>query len=69
MERKPSMASAFRARSGNVPVPFNQGAHHGTAPAPSNLLKASPAQDRLIVGVDFGTTYSGALAVVFHHSI
>lgn len=53
------MASAFSARSGNIPVAFNPSANHGPAPALSNLLKASPAQDRLIVGVDFGTTYSG----------
>ncbi|KAL1606690.1 hypothetical protein SLS60_004097 [Paraconiothyrium brasiliense] len=61
MERKHSIASAFSARSGNIPVAFNPSTNHSPAPALSNLLKASPAQDRLIVGVDFGTTYSGAL--------
>jgi len=39
-------------RVGTFPVGFS----HGSAP----VAKAAPAQDRLIVGVDFGTTYSGA---------
>jgi molybdopterin-guanine dinucleotide biosynthesis protein A len=61
MERKHSMASAFSGRSGNIPVAFDPSANHGPMPAINTLLKPSPAQDRLIVGVDFGTTYSGAL--------
>ncbi|KAF1978029.1 actin-like ATPase domain-containing protein [Bimuria novae-zelandiae CBS 107.79] len=63
MERKPSMASAFSVRPGNIPVAFNPSANHVPAPALSSLLRASPVQDRLIVGVDFGTTYSGVAAV------
>lgn len=69
MERKPSMASAFSARSGNIPVAFNPSTNHSLAPALSSLPRASPAQDRLIVGVDFGTTYSGALNIASDHCI
>lgn len=50
MERKASTNSMF-GRVGTFPVAFG----HGSAQA----TKAGAAQDRLIVGVDFGTTYSG----------
>jgi hypothetical protein len=68
MERKHSVASAFSARSGNIPVAFSTSSNQSPAPL-SHLLRASPAQDRLIVGVDFGTTYSGALNIVHNHWI
>ena len=61
MERKPSMPSAFSGRAGNIPVAFGPNGNQDPAPPLYNLTKASPAQDRLIVGVDFGTTYSGSL--------
>lgn len=57
------MASAFSARSGNIPVAFNPTLNHTPAPGLAGLPRSSPAQDRLIVGVDFGTTYSGAQIV------
>lgn len=63
------MASAYSTRSGNIPVALNPGANFGPAPVLSHLLKTSPVQDRLIVGVDFGTTYSGTLTLVPRHPI
>lgn len=51
--------SAF-GRVGNMPITFNPSSNFGAAAAAtSGPTKANAAQDRLIVGVDFGTTYSG----------
>lgn len=57
------MSSAFGGRGSNIPYAFNPGANHGPLPAMGGAETANAAQDRLIVGVDFGTTYSGVAAV------
>ncbi|KAF2639252.1 actin-like ATPase domain-containing protein [Massarina eburnea CBS 473.64] len=62
MDRKSSVNSAY-GRVGNIPITFNPGSNHGSVIATSGAPKQSVAQDRLIVGVDFGTTYSGVAAV------
>ncbi|KAF2741105.1 actin-like ATPase domain-containing protein [Polyplosphaeria fusca] len=54
--------SAFSTRGSNVPYAFNPGANHSAAPTTAGASKPSTTQDRLIVGVDFGTTYSGVAA-------
>ena len=54
------MNSGFSARSSNIPYAFNPGSNRSSTP--SNVvapLNSDAAKDRLIVGVDFGTTYSG----------
>lgn len=51
------MNGALPVRGSNVPYalsPANAGIATG-----ANAPVLTPAQDRLIVGVDFGTTYSG----------
>lgn len=53
------MNSGYYTGSSNVPYAFNPGSNHSPAPTPGSASKASAAPDRLIVGVDFGTTYSG----------
>jgi hypothetical protein len=53
------MNGGFSARDSNIPYAFNPGSNHSPAPTVSGASKSSAAQDRLIVGVDFGTTYSG----------
>lgn len=58
------MNSLMNSRVGSIPIAFNPGANHSPAPAIGGAPKPSAAQDRLIVGVDFGTTYSGAFCVV-----
>jgi hypothetical protein len=62
MERKGIMNNAF-GHKGNVPIAFNPGLRHGHVAAVRGAPKANLPQDRLIVGVDFGTTYSGVAAV------
>ncbi|KAF2190811.1 Hsp70 family protein-like protein [Zopfia rhizophila CBS 207.26] len=57
------MNSAFSGRGGNTPYAFNPGSNSSALPNTSNAPKANSTQDRLIVGVDFGTTYSGVAAV------
>lgn len=48
----------------SMPVTFNPSRNHSPASAlAAGFSKPNPAQDRLIVGVDFGTTYSGVAAV------
>jgi hypothetical protein len=49
------MMNSFPARS-NIPYTFNPVSNHESPPS---LTPSKPVQDRLIVGVDFGTTYSG----------
>jgi hypothetical protein len=54
------MNATFLNRGNNVPYAFNPGTNtsiaHGLSSAPQT---SSTLQDRLVVGVDFGTTYSG----------
>jgi hypothetical protein len=53
------MNSAQDKRGGNVPFAFDPA---GNASVAVGALPSSTIpQDRLIVGVDFGTTYSGGL--------
>jgi hypothetical protein len=53
------MSGSFNnARGSNIPYAFNPSANHPAIAAESVPI-AVPTQDRLIVGVDFGTTYSG----------
>ena len=61
MERQNSILST-PARQGNVPVALNPASNHQHASWATlgGASKPNVAQDRLIVGVDFGTTYSGA---------
>lgn len=47
-------------RGSNVPIAFNPGSNANLASgAIGAASSASATHDRLIVGVDFGTTYSG----------
>ncbi|CAI6268735.1 unnamed protein product [Periconia digitata] len=63
MDRKGSVNSAF-GHLGNTPIAINPSSTFGSTPAASGpAKKANAAHDRLIVGVDFGTTYSGVAAV------
>ncbi|KAJ4410459.1 hypothetical protein N0V91_001945 [Didymella pomorum] len=51
-------------RGSNVPIAFNPGSNANLASgAIGAASSASATHDRLIVGVDFGTTYSGVAAV------
>jgi len=52
------MNGALPIRGSNIPYAFSPGANASIATGAS-APAASGAQDRLIVGVDFGTTYSG----------
>jgi hypothetical protein len=45
-------------RGANIPYAFNPSANASIATG-VNIPSTSAPQDRLIVGVDFGTTYSG----------
>lgn len=58
------MNSGFSARSSNTPYAFNPSSNHSPAPVAITTANPSTAQDRLIVGVDFGTTYSGMFHTV-----
>lgn len=53
------MDSTFPNRGSNIPYAFNPGANASVATGVGTSPHASTTQDRLIVGVDFGTTYSG----------
>jgi hypothetical protein len=53
------MNGALPIRGGNVPYAFNPGTNASIATGMSASSAPSAPQDRLIVGVDFGTTYSG----------
>lgn len=55
------MNSTFLNRGSNVPYAFNPGSNAGIATGVSSIGQPSTTEDRLIVGVDFGTTYSGML--------
>lgn len=52
------MNGALPIRGANPPFAFNPGANASIATGASEP-PPSATQDRLIVGVDFGTTYSG----------
>ncbi|KAH7398970.1 hypothetical protein DE146DRAFT_678065 [Phaeosphaeria sp. MPI-PUGE-AT-0046c] len=56
------MNGALPIRTGNVPYAFNPGTNASVA-IDATAPPTSTTQDRLIVGVDFGTTYSGVAAV------
>jgi hypothetical protein len=53
--------SNFSIRSSNTPYAFSPGSNQSPAPAGGAATPnaTNATQDRLIVGVDFGTTYSG----------
>jgi hypothetical protein len=53
------MNSTLPMRGSNVAGTFSEGADASTATGGSI---AGSTQDRLIVGIDFGTTYSGGLS-------
>jgi hypothetical protein len=56
------MSKSLPFRGSNVPFSFNPGSNADLATgAIGDASSTSAAQDRLIVGVDFGTTYSGKL--------
>ncbi|KAF2873169.1 Hsp70 family protein-like protein [Massariosphaeria phaeospora] len=57
------MSSAFHVRGSNIPYAFNPISNHSPAPGAGSAVNGNATQDRLIVGVDFGTTYSGVAAV------
>jgi molecular chaperone DnaK (HSP70) len=57
------MNGNFSNRAGNIPYAFNPESNASIATGGANHLQASTAQDRLVVGVDFGTTFSGVAAV------
>lgn len=46
-------------RGSNVPYTFSPGTNASIATGADSPATAGASQDRLIVGVDFGTTYSG----------
>jgi hypothetical protein len=52
------MNSSLPIRGSNVPYAFSTNSSGSIATGVSNSLTTA-TQDRLIVGVDFGTTYSG----------
>ncbi|USP80915.1 uncharacterized protein yc1106_08189 [Curvularia clavata] len=52
------MESLFPRRGSSIPTTFNPGSN-GSVDASSVPLSTTTAKDRLVVGVDFGTTYSG----------
>lgn len=53
------MSNNYAGRSSNVPYAFNPTTNHSPPPPAECASPSSTTQDRLIVGVDFGTTYSG----------
>ncbi|KAF2027542.1 actin-like ATPase domain-containing protein [Setomelanomma holmii] len=57
------MNNSLPARGSNVPFAFGINSSGSIATGASTPLTTTTAQDRLIVGVDFGTTYSGVAAV------
>lgn len=52
------MEAQFPRRGSSIPTTFNPGSN-GSMGAGSVPLSTTTAKDRLVVGVDFGTTYSG----------
>jgi hypothetical protein len=58
------MNATFLNRGNNIPYAFNPSGNASIANDIGSLSQASSTpQDRLVVGVDFGTTYSGVAAV------
>ncbi|KAJ4994451.1 hsp70 protein [Stagonosporopsis vannaccii] len=58
------MSTSLPFRGSNVPISFTTGPNASQATgAIGTASSAGATQDRLIVGVDFGTTYSGVAAV------
>ncbi|KAF3046083.1 hypothetical protein E8E12_010928 [Didymella heteroderae] len=58
------MSTSIPLRGSNVPFAFNPGSNANLASGAIGAASSvSATQDRLIVGVDFGTTYSGVAAV------
>lgn len=52
------MKSTFPSRGSSIPTTFNPGSN-GSVDAGGLPPPTTPPKDRLVVGVDFGTTYSG----------
>jgi hypothetical protein len=57
------MNGTLPIRGSNVPFAFNPGTNASVAVGGSQS-SANVPQDRLIVGVDFGTTYSGGFETI-----
>ncbi|KAF3008731.1 hypothetical protein E8E13_009848 [Curvularia kusanoi] len=58
------MSTTLPFRGNNAPFAFNSGSNASQAPVAIGAATSGAAStDRLIVGVDFGTTYSGVAAV------
>jgi hypothetical protein len=53
------MNSSLPIRGGSIPHAVSQSPNASIATGVGSTTQIGPAQDRLIVGVDFGTTYSG----------
>lgn len=53
------MTSSFSGRGTNIPYTLDPATNHSTPPAAGSVPKGTATQDRIVVGVDFGTTYSG----------
>ncbi len=56
------MSTRLPFRGSNVPFTFNPESNASVATGAIGAPAASTTQDRLIVGVDFGTTYSGTIS-------
>ncbi|CBX93261.1 similar to Hsp70 family protein [Plenodomus lingam JN3] len=54
---------AFQNKGPNVPYTFNPGLNASVETSSAEAPQAVTTQDRLIVGIDFGTTFSGVAAV------
>ena len=57
--RQDTMNNPFPGRASNIPYAFNPTTNHDAPPAVGSSPQVNTTQDRIIVGVDFGTTYSG----------
>lgn len=55
---------AFQNKESNVPYTFNPGFNASIATDSVEGPQATTAPDRLIVGIDFGTTYSGGYPIL-----
>ncbi|KAF2281477.1 Hsp70 family protein-like protein [Westerdykella ornata] len=56
------MNTTLPVRIGNTPYAFDPNTNHSPALLADSASRSNGVQDRLIVGVDFGTTYSGVAA-------
>jgi hypothetical protein len=63
------MNGALPLRGANLPYAFNPGTNASIATGLSASIAPSAPQDRLIVGVDFGTTYSGETGRDLHRLV